>query len=76
MSMMTKRSGKKHIKYRILGVIITTIVSLCGIFYTVYELSSGMWMYNSGMILAGFVSLLSVGFIVFVLEWDDIVESS
>jgi len=76
MSMMEKRSGKKHIGIRILGLTTTVVIAILGIYYTLYHLSSGFWMYNSGLILAGFVSLISIGFVVFVLEWDSLVKSS
>ena len=66
-------SGKNLNRLRILGFIITTMVGLTGTYITLAYLNYGTWVYYMGSIMVAFVTVFLMGFILFILEWDNIV---
>ena len=67
-------SGRNLERLRVIGLVITTVVGIVGVWYTVTHLNYGDWIIYMGNLMALFSTILIVGFIVFVLEWDEMIE--
>jgi len=49
------------------------MVGLTGTYITLAYLNYGTWVYYMGSIMVAFVTMFLMGFILFILEWDNIV---
>jgi hypothetical protein len=65
-------SGKNLDRIRIIGLFVTTVGGIVGIWYTLTHLNYGSWVIYTGNLMCLFATILIVGFIIFVLEWEDV----